>query len=233
MPGSRMRERPKDFDEELVKRAPTFKKWEALKNGEKMRYFSREFIKGRENDEERIMRRIMIARRNNIRDHEMVKKARASKKQKVNKENSDKFLGKGSKNEIDQVSSEPLIVPGSIKKRKFPCSVPTNPYTAEMDEQAVQETRSYKAWRALENGQVFTYNHKYIKGKEGHDWLLKKNIWRRIKYRRKTKRMVCDMMKDAVTNAIEASHAPAADVMIVDKTSETEVQKRKGYVTEI
>jgi len=34
------------------------------------------------------------------------------------------------------------------------------------------------------------YNQKYIKGREGHDWLLRKNIWRRMRYRRENKKMV-------------------------------------------
>jgi hypothetical protein len=34
------------------------------------------------------------------------------------------------------------------------------------------------------------YNQKYIKGREGHDWLLRKNIWRRMRYRRENKQLV-------------------------------------------
>lgn len=34
------------------------------------------------------------------------------------------------------------------------------------------------------------YNQKYTKGREGDDWLLRKNIWRRMRYRRENKKMV-------------------------------------------
>ena len=76
MTGPRMGPRPIDFDEDLVRRSPTFLKWETLAEGAKLRYACREFSKGRGKDEERLMRRIMIARRNNVRDHETLKKAR-------------------------------------------------------------------------------------------------------------------------------------------------------------
>jgi hypothetical protein len=68
--------RPADFDEQLVRQSPTYLKWSSLADGEKLRYACREFIKGHGDDDERLMRRIMIARRNNIRDHETLKKAR-------------------------------------------------------------------------------------------------------------------------------------------------------------
>lgn len=68
--------RPADFDEEIIKQSPTFVKWTDLQPGEKLRYACREFVKGQGEDEERLMRRIMIARRNNIRDHETLKIAR-------------------------------------------------------------------------------------------------------------------------------------------------------------
>mmetsp|Transcript_20822 Transcript_20822/g.26287 ORF Transcript_20822/g.26287 Transcript_20822/m.26287 type:complete len:88 (-) Transcript_20822:114-377(-) len=59
-----------------------------------------------------------------------------------------------------------------------------------MDTPAIETTRSYKAWLALPDGEDFTYNQKYVKGREGHDWLLRKNIWRRMRYRRHNKSMV-------------------------------------------
>ena len=37
---------------------------------------------------------------------------------------------------------------------------------------------------------VLQYNQKYVKGRDGHDWLLRKNIWRRMRYRRENKKMV-------------------------------------------
>jgi hypothetical protein len=76
MPGPKMGPRPPDFNEASLKQSPTYIKWSALQDGEKLRYACREFIKGHEQDEERLLRRIMIARRNNIRDHETLKVAR-------------------------------------------------------------------------------------------------------------------------------------------------------------
>jgi hypothetical protein len=76
MPGPKMGARPRDFDEELVRRSPTYRKWECLAPGERLRYACREFLKGHGDDEERLMRRIMIARRNNVRDHDALKLAR-------------------------------------------------------------------------------------------------------------------------------------------------------------
>lgn len=68
--------RPVDFDEEIIRQSPTFIKWLSLQTGEKLRYACREFVKDYGDDEERLMRRIMIARRNNLRDHEVLKQAR-------------------------------------------------------------------------------------------------------------------------------------------------------------
>jgi hypothetical protein len=76
MPGPKMGPRPSDFNENLIRQSPTFMKWNTLAPGTRLRYACREFIKGHSDDEERLMRRIMIARRNNIRDHETLKAAR-------------------------------------------------------------------------------------------------------------------------------------------------------------
>lgn len=76
MPGPKMGPRPPDFNEMSLKQSPTYIKWSSLREGEKLRYACREFIKGHEQDDERLLRRIMIARRNNIRDHETLKVAR-------------------------------------------------------------------------------------------------------------------------------------------------------------
>ena len=65
----------------------------------------------------------------------------------------------------------------------------------DMDIPAVEATRSYKAWLQLPDNEIFTYNQRYIKGKEGHEWLLKKNIWRRMRYRRENKKLV-EKLKD-------------------------------------
>lgn len=77
MPGPKMGPRPLDFDETIIRQSPTFLKWASLTTGQKLRYACRDFVKGRGDDEERLMRRIMIARRNNIRDHEILKTARS------------------------------------------------------------------------------------------------------------------------------------------------------------
>lgn len=234
--------RPADFDERIVRMAPTFKKWLSLNDGEKLRYACRDFIKGNGNDQERLMRRIMIARRNNLRDHELLKKAR-SRVQSVqsilptgpttdvaalataaaaaavtisdNKRppaetkelaqdlvtgNDDKQESNSDQTHLGSKLKETIALGGLLGPliRKRPKT--TNGMTdlqvkLEMDELAVESTRSYKAWVTLEDGAEFTYNQTYIKGKEGHDWLLKKNIWRRMRYRRQNKKMV-ETLKD-------------------------------------
>jgi hypothetical protein len=160
--------RPPDFNEDIVKQSPSFIKWQQLENGQKMKYACREFTKGQANDEERLMRRIMIARRNNIKDHETLKRAR-------------EMQGGQEKNNK------------STKKQRFTAAAPDEQIVQEMDEPAVVATRSYKAWLELPDGTEFVYNQKYIKGKEGHDWLLKKNIWRRMRYRRENKKLLQDV----------------------------------------
>lgn len=178
MPGPRMGPRPKDFDEELVRQAPTFKRWMKLRNGETLKYACREFVKGEEDDEERLMRRIMIARRNNLRDHAILKHARAQTEQPTKKSKKVKS------------SEEESFQAPSKKKRNNTFVLTDEEVMREMDVPAVEATRSFKAWLELENGQTFTYNQTYVKGKEGHEWLLKKNIWRRMRYRRENKKMV-------------------------------------------
>ena len=78
MPGPKMGPRPEDFNEELIRQAPAYKKWEALTLGDSMKYACRNFVKGCGDDEERLMRRIMIARRNNLKDHNVIKQMRAA-----------------------------------------------------------------------------------------------------------------------------------------------------------
>ena len=159
---------PIDFDEELIRQSPTFQRWLQLPEGQKLKYACREFIKGHKDDEERLMRRIMIARRNNIRDHETLKKARKMQTRPASRK------------------ASAIVLQDHVVER-------------EMDVQAVQATRSYKRWMNLPDGAEFVYNQRYVKGKEGHDWLLKKNIWRRMRYRRENKRMV-ERLKTAQPN---------------------------------
>ena len=222
MPGPRMGARPHDFDEKLVRESPTFKKWEKLPDGANLRYACRDFIKGHGDDEERLMRRIMIARRNNLRDHEILKKARTKMEQEEIRKRSASGDGNGSNgaNENNGVATAALAtgesayaaqndvekVPsifGSSGRTKRRRCVAANSMTdeelkREMDVPAIEATRSYKAWLALEEGKEFTYNQKYVKGREGHDWLLRKNIWRRMRYRRQNKVIVDKMKKDVV-----------------------------------
>jgi hypothetical protein len=126
--------RPADFDEDIIRQSPTFVKWTQLGPGEKLRYACREFTKNVGEDEERLMRRIMIARRNNIRDHETLKKARKRVAQ-----------------------PEELHLTGHTvsRKRRPANSVSDNQVEKEMDVTAVESTRSYKAWNDLENGYVW------------------------------------------------------------------------------
>jgi hypothetical protein len=135
------------------------------------------------------MRRIMIARRNNLKDHATLKKARALV--------------------VDKISSTTSTCqPGTTKKRRTTPSsggaaLTDAQVTKEMDVVAVEATRSYRKWQTLQDGEEFLYNQKYTKGKEGHDWLLRKNIWRRMRYRRENKKMV---------QSIQGTAAAAADV---------------------
>ncbi|GAX29320.1 hypothetical protein FisN_16Hu246 [Fistulifera solaris] len=166
MPGPRMGPRPNDFDEFVIRQSPTFIKWEQLEIGERLRYACREFVKGQEDDEERLMRRIMIARRNNIRDHTVLKQARAKRNPSKKRH---------------RITAHPLS---------------DEQVASEMDGPAVEATRSYRVWMELKDGEEFVYNQKYVKGREGHDWLLRKNIWRRMRYRRENKRMLENMKQE-------------------------------------
>ena len=171
MPGPKMGPRPADFNESLVRQSPTFVKWERLAPGARLRYACREFIKGHGDDEERLMRRIMIARRNNIRDHETLKEARQEEED-----------GGGE-------APEATMAP-AVRTRRPPHTFSDAQVEKEMDVLAVVKTRSYRSWMSLPDGSSFVYNQKYIKGREGHDWLLRKNIWRRMRYRRENKQLV-------------------------------------------
>ena len=70
--------RPPDFDEDGIRKFLTFRKWLELGEGENIKYACRTFVKGHQNDEEWLMRRIMIARRNNVRYREILKIARGA-----------------------------------------------------------------------------------------------------------------------------------------------------------
>lgn len=169
------------------------------------------------------MRRIMIARRNNVKDHEVLKKARRRQheKRKVTVNNSRKKSSASmSLNSSPRVEDcNPTHIPSldsndcgvvvladlssfdeSIEffETKIEGNEPiateikiediTIP--ADIDYEAVIATRSYRKWNSLPEGFEFTYNHRFIKGRAGHDDLLIKNIWRRMKYRRDNKDLV-------------------------------------------
>ena len=93
--------------------------------GERLRYACREFIKGQEDDEERLMRRIMIARRNNIRDHTVLKQARAHRN------------------------------PSTKRHRAAAATISDEQIASEMDGPAVEATRSYRVWMELNEGGEF------------------------------------------------------------------------------
>ena len=229
MPGPKMGPRPDDFDERIVRQSPTFQKWEALAVGARLRYACRDFLKGQEDDEERLMRRIMIARRNNLRDHDALKRARAvvttmtvqaapaaaaacdvdddahhhdscspddaDQQQEqstlpavnVDKEEGGNDNDNADDNDVDKSDNKSNQKP---KRRKVNYSAFDEQVGQEMDVAAVEATRSYRTWLALEDGAEFIYNQKYTKGRPIHDWLLRKNIWRRMRYRRENKKMV-------------------------------------------
>lgn len=274
MPGPKMGPRPHDFDEHVIRMSPTFLKWMQLQPGQKLRYACREFVKDKGDDEERLMRRIMIARRNNIRDHETLKKAR-----KITSKTGNTLAEEDAGDErvavptpqqttlpqpdeptvtrtaptetmnhqlgaTELVTTPPDLIGATTVTTTTPAALgsdddnytttTTNSVTVaattttttttgaaapatsssistaastsrrrrsapvfsdqqveqEMDVPAVEATRSYRAWADLPEGHEFVYNQKYIKGREGHDWLLRKNIWRRMRYRRENKKMV-------------------------------------------
>ena len=189
MPGPRMKARPADFNEEIVRKAPTFKKWEKLTPGQTLTYASRSFTKGSDDDEERLMRRIWIARRNNVKDHEALKKARADEADAIgsmkegDNSNADNDAAGGGGDY--STKSSPYNPSGTKRRRVAGTMQPTDEeILAEMDVPAVEATRSYQKWLALADKETFTYNQTYTKGHKNHDWLLKKNIWRRMRYRR-------------------------------------------------
>lgn len=212
MPGPKMGPRPPDFDESIIKRSPTYLKWMRLEPGQKLRYACREFIKGYGDDEERLMRRILIARRNNVRDHETLKQARKFIRPRPNgkiQEQLEIIHGIPPMNVATEAPSPAQDVASSSLPQLSQTNSPTLHYykngpprsigdeklLEEMDVKAVEATRSYKAWNELNDGQEFVYNQRYTKGQEGHDWLLRKNIWRRMKYRRENKKIVQQLQK--------------------------------------
>ena len=181
-----MAARPSDFDEAAVKKSPTYKKWLALEDGQKLRYACRDFLKGRDEDEERLMRRIMIARRNNMRDKEKLNRARSVKAQ------FNDGLAKESKSRKASPMSSTLpqhyACPPLTKKTRQDSNTNNSTENEDkfqhMDEPMLEATKTFKAWLKLENGKEFFYSaRKFYKGVEGEDLRLKRAIWARKKYR--------------------------------------------------
>ena len=88
--------------------------------------------------------------------------------------------------------------PPPSNKRQRRSAGPTMPQSdedvlREMDVVAVESTRSYRRWSALPDGAAFSYNQNYTRGRDGHDWLLRKNIWRRMRYRRENRAKVASL----------------------------------------
>lgn len=210
MPGPKMGPRPPDFDEKLVREAPTFKKWQVLQPGQKLRYACRDFVKGVGDDEERLMRRIMIARRNNLKAHDILKKARSAnvnpdpaakngrmgtgnmkRKKWSDHEDDEKEEESGNDFREEFAAAKNINPSGSAKRRIAGTLLPLDEdILREMDMPAVEATRTYRKWLTLADGEELTYNQTYTKGLEGDDWNLKKNIWRRMRYRRENQKLV-------------------------------------------
>jgi hypothetical protein len=144
MPGPKMGDRPTDFDEVVIRQSPTFGKWCQLANGEKLRYACREFVKGQRDDEERLMRRIMIARRNNLRDHQVLKRAR----QLVHPSNIDGPLEKVPKIDkpVDTLQQQQQQEQETSRKRRQSTLFSDAFVSKEMDIPAVEATRCKSLW---------------------------------------------------------------------------------------
>ena len=248
--------RPPDFaeHEEFVRKSPTFQKWMNLQRGQKLRYACRDFVKDQGDDEERLMRRIMIARRNNLRDHDVLKRARRKQalleqqhlkqppsqqqQQQQQQQGAVKEKEKGIKgggesaesgdaemtktnaedakhgeegNRQDQKVASLLVEELPIvRRRRTPALFTDKDVSKEMDVPAVEATRSYRAWSELPDGAEFVYNQKYIKGMPNHDWLLRKNIWRRMRYRRENKKMVEELLQETGGDATSRTKRAAS-----------------------
>src|SRR6056300_1199775 len=216
MPGPKMGPRPKDFNEELIRQAPAYKKWEALTPGDSMKYACRNFVKGCDDDEERLMRRIMIARRNNLKDQNVIKEMRKHKKTKRDNNNNNREDDNEGEDQIgDKLPPIPPSNPSGTKPRRLLGTLLLTDQESldEMDVPAIEATPTYKKWMTLSDGDTFTYNQTYVKGRMDQDWLLRKNIWRRMRYRRENKQKVEAMLR---RKSYEAAAAAAAAVAVAD-----------------
>lgn len=238
--------RPDDFNEELVRKAPTFITWENLASGEKLIYSCRKFIKGNADDEERLMRRIMIARRNNLKDHAAIKQMRAAEANSRGVDVSElkkrrKVKGDTSKMEQEEIVQLPPIPPSNpsgTKPRRIAGTIQPSDQEIleEMDVPGVEATRSYKKWQAMPDGEKFVYNQTYEKGKKDHDWLLRKNIWRRMRYRRENKAKVDRMHPVKVGNedtivAVDVPTLPQVNLKSTEESTPAQEEAKMGDTT--
>jgi hypothetical protein len=76
MAGPWLGPRPANFDEQRIRVSFTFRRRLLLPPGSELTCDCRTFMRGEVDNEERLMRRIMIARRNNLRDHGVLRRAR-------------------------------------------------------------------------------------------------------------------------------------------------------------
>lgn len=213
-----------------------------------MKYACREFTKGGADDEERLMRRIMIARRNNLKDHAVIKKMRAAeadsrgidvtelkkrklyRKQMMSMEEQEEGLGL-------QLPPLPPSNPSGTKPRRIAGTIQPSDQEVleEMDVPAVEATRSYKKWQELPDGEKFVYNQTYEKGKKDHDWLLRKNIWRRMRYRRENKAKV-ERMRIALgendDTTAEAPTLPQVNLKSTEGSTSPQEEAKMGDTTE-
>ena len=136
----------------------------------------------------------MIARRNNIKDHNALKKARElkmwleeeqAKQGFTNRSNIgiEKSQGSGDISLMNDMQgkheSSQEILDSSEKCPMHDSWTPSNEpqlargrnsdevIASEMDVAAVEATRSYKTWNDLPNGSEFVYNFTYVKGGKG------------------------------------------------------------------
>jgi hypothetical protein len=249
--------RPVDFDEDLIRQSPTFCKWAKLDHGETLKYACRVFVKGRGNDDERLMRRyvavpvsvivviaandcsarvycirymmlycqhrIMIARRNNLKDHGILKQARRLLRPRpASSSTTTTTTATTTITTMDGDNHHHCHLHPPPSPQIMPTVYSDDQVKAEMDVIAVRKTRSYRHWEALLPGETFLYNQLYTKGLKDHDWLLQKNIWRRMRYRRDNKKLVQDLVlqpsaiEAAVAAAVQQSQAAMAAALLAD-----------------
>jgi hypothetical protein len=195
-------------------------------------YACRTFTRGGVDEEERLMRRIMMTRRRNLREHDILQRAREAAAMEVERSHQHGRGGagmttttttnggmEGDDNDHHAVVTTnlaisdclPLPLPqppspvngnllslgasNSKRRCRAPRSTPLSDEAVlrEMDVTAVERTRSYRRWLDLPDGASFTYNQTFVRGGDGHDWLVRKSIWGRMRYQRKNRKKVSNL----------------------------------------